>query len=384
MVLKRLTILLLISIIFFCNGDDSQLVWDESGYIVYCPCMGRLGNQVEQFLGALKFAKNLNRTLVVPPWIAYDIGADTSFTPYDTWFDFEELKKFHKVVMMRHFMEQLAPTYWPNDGKSRKVYCPSGAAQRSPDLKSCPAKVGSPFGPFWDSFNVDFTGGSELFPPGLSYGDPGEKWDSKFPPQHHPVLAFMGAPGAFPVKKGNRGIQKYVKWSKKVVTQAEEFIAKKLQRPFLGIHLRNGPDWVRACEHVDDHHNHQFMGSQQCLGYESKSAHKLTHEMCLPSKDAIIGKVKEVCDLHDISHLYIATDENPMLKDFSQLSLKATKYDVDSPILDLAILTMADVFIGNCISTFTSFVVRQREVEGKKNYFFGFDHEHVKIVHDDL
>lgn len=60
-----------------------------------------------------------------------------------------------------------------------------------------------------------------------------------------PVLAFTGAPAAFPVQPENLALAKFFQWNEQLNLAAERFIREKLERgPFVGIHLRNGIDWV--------------------------------------------------------------------------------------------------------------------------------------------
>lgn len=68
-----------------------------------------------------------------------------------------------------------------------------------------------------------------------------------------------------------------------------------------------------------------------------------------------------------------------MLTDLEE-ALKRTKVtvhkmDMANPHVELAILGLSNHFIGNCVSSFTAFVKRERDSKGFPSSFWGFPTE---------
>lgn len=121
--------------------------------------MGRFGNQADNFLGALAFAKGVNRTLVLPPWVEYRYGEPRSIqVPFDNYFQVEPLQEYHRVLTMEKFMQVVAPHVWPLQKRIAFCYMARGSTNES----SCNAKDGNPFGPFWDTFGIDLWARSSM------------------------------------------------------------------------------------------------------------------------------------------------------------------------------------------------------------------------------
>lgn len=70
------------------------------------------------------------------------------------------------------------------------------------------------------------------------------------------------APAPFPMNPQHSGLQQYLQWSSSRREMAETVLRTRLERPYVGLHLRHGPDWARACQHAKGQHS--YMASPQC------------------------------------------------------------------------------------------------------------------------
>jgi len=183
---------------------------------------------------------------------------------------------------------------------------------------------------------------------------------------------------------------------------------------------------VRACTHVD--HSPSLFAAPQCLGYRNEHG-KATKEICLPSKETIIKQLKrsirhspqkflsvfvasdnyhmvqeltdalkrmKVCNVHFFS----INTQNTLLTPSSLCSLffyyqliyffyfyifqvSVHTLEPANPHVELAILARSNLFIGNCISSFTAFVKRERDVYGFPSNFWAFPID-KNSKHDEL
>ena len=77
-----------------------------------------------------------------------------------------------------------------------------------------------------------------------------------------------------------------------------------------------------------------------------------------------------------VSNVFVASDSDHMLGEFrdsfSGTGVEFTRITEDDFLLDLVILELSELFIGNCVSSFSAFVKRSRDVASRPSAFWGF------------
>ncbi|PAV84512.1 hypothetical protein WR25_12243, partial [Diploscapter pachys] len=348
--------------------DDAQdIAIDPKGYIIYCPCMGRFGNQIDHTIGVLSFARSMDRTLVLPNFIEFK-HPKTTMVPFETLFQVKPLKKLVRVVTMTEFTKYIMPKIWPQEKRVAFCWSAHKSIFNSTAADGCHAKEGNPFGPYWDTLGVEFVedtfygeikGGYDLGIRGTK-----KEWDERYPSDTYPVLAFTSSPAPFPSTVKSWENQKFLRWNSRIVEKAKQFISSTLTRPFVGVHLRNDADWARVCEHVDPSQNRPIFASAQCLGENHHEGH-LTKEMCAPSKATILEQIVDQVGKIGAKSVFVSSDKDHMLDEINEAlrpyEINAYKLNPDDSYISLAILGQADHFIGNCVSTFSLVVRRERD-----------------------
>ena len=130
----------------------------------------------------------------------------------------------------------------------------------------------------------------------------------------------------------------------------------------------------------------QLFSSAQCVGYFNEHG-ETTKEMCSPSVTEVYSKVESAVKSVQAVAVFVASDNDHMIdklqkhlttsrKEFK----KVFKLDTGNPQLDLAILGRSSMFVGNCVSSFSAFVKRERDVKNLPTSFFGFPQQ----KHDEL
>ena len=373
--------------LFLLLFTPASLFLQENAYILYCPCMGRFGNQAEQLLGVLHFAHSLNRTLVLPPFIQY-VDREVTFIPFDHIIDIQTLSSHQPVVTMEHFLKDVAPKMWSKS--DQKIFC---YTSRPGIANDCNALTGNPFKSFWNRVvGVDkFSGGSVFYSPLTVNPVVGDEWNRQY--GHIPVLSFVSAPSAYPVDSAAIKLHKYVRISNHTLLKGSLYRkVRKFDHPYIGVHIRHGSDWENACNLLNSQPMRQLFSSAQCFPDKNRD---IPYDACIQNQNQIADDIKYAIEKYHIPTVYIATDKDDVhmwqflyqklqqdVRDIKIITPSRT-YPTEGEsserlpdfIEDIAILSESDHFIGNCISSFSAFVSRTRSRSGKTTSFFSIKHD---------
>ena len=215
---------------------------------------------------------------------------------------------------------------------------------------------------------------------------------------NYPVLATSGGYSELPASPPVAKFQASLRFAAWIREEAATFIRHNLQGRYLGIHVRNAPDWKHACDlkavtHMVDH-----------------CSKPLTMRECHPPLELIVQEAKLLIAKHSLRSIFLAAKKSSDSESFGQRLLRALQQlgvsvatpDFDVPWIDLEILGSAgetrslgtcvclalnarpltdlphvpdasDAFVGNCGSTFSAYAHRDRKMTRGKNfnYFSG-------------
>ena len=256
--------------------------------------------------------------------------------------------------------------------------------------KGC-ALVGSPNVPYWKSIGVSFTKSFNL--DGIIEHNEANNW-SKL--DHHKIIALPASFMRFPSTNAVNYVHKSLVFVDEIKTIGDKgkcnltfmqysiiytqlfvpafdktsSVAQKLGR-FTSIHLRNGPDWIKACNLIKRHNMKQLFSSSQCHMPEIQYHH------CYQTIDQIISFLKKNSPNEKV---FISSDYENHRESLSKYFEVFTLEDIinnfsklNRPFIELYIHSISNLFIANCPSSFSAFSVRQRSQNNLKTLFWGVE-----------
>ena len=353
----------LILVLMLICGASSTLNTEER-FFTFCPCMGRMGNQLEHYLQAFDLSLQTNRTLILPPFIDWNAKPAVRFVSFDEIFDLQYLRSngLPNAVTFENFMNEYGDS-WDN----RKAFC------KSPSTKRCEerGKLGTP-GNYWKRLGIEFDGEVRKV---LTASNAKEMID-------HDVIVLTQSGFSFPAPRSTLRHAGMLKWSDSILAKATSLIRRKVPslEPFVSVHIRAGSDFRRSCrregtkkafETANFERIKKFFEARTC--FERKHI-SVSYRMCEPTKEDYINGVQSALEQSHSCIVYVASDlkSSSELLSSDELKPPSSRTDCDSvtvfsqqsgnddPYVDLAVMAQGSHFIGNCVSSFTAIVVRER------------------------
>ena len=155
--------------------------------------------------------------------------------------------------------------------------------------------------------------------------------------------------------------------------KADEVVAKIA--PFTSIHLRNGRDWLDACNLIKTRKLKALFSSNQCTS-------NISYNQCYQSFDEVISFLSTKSPHQNV---FVSTDFKDYKSELLQHKSVYTLEDVitvekpwQKPFIELAIHSKSNLFIANCVSSFSAFAAKKRRVNNLPVNFWNFyDHQEL-------
>jgi peptide-O-fucosyltransferase len=322
----------------------------------------------------LALARELDRTLVLPPFIEYH-GSMRRLVPFEELFEVEPLRRYTSVLTIAEYKRTVVRERLEEAVES---ICPEASIESAgTNAGYCKLRSGQPSTDFWD----DALGAgrnpvrSHAFDPSIlsldkskaTGPDKPSQWKETFAKEQHPVLLFAALPVPYPVLSKHRTLQNLLIWTKPIRERAAKLI-ESLGHKWIAVHFRHGSDWKISCDMAED--KKKWMSSGQC-------GTDVSRRMCIPDVKEAVEDIAKEARRTGARNVFVASDDRKAL-DEMRVELKARDLELvmlaePDIYVDLAVMSSpkAAHFIGNCVSSFTAFVKRRRDVDGTPSSFFG-------------